>query len=590
MVFEDQHLTYRQLNERANQLAHYLRALGVGPEVLVGICVGRSLEMVVGLLGILKAGGAYVPLDPEYPRDRLAFMLEDAQPECVIASSGASSQLPHNCACLVLDAKETAEALERKPSSNATNAKRSRLFTSHSAAYVIYTSGSTGIPKGVVVTHGGVVRLVHDATYVQLSVEEVLLQSSPLAFDASTFEIWGSLLNGGKLVLMAGPGWTLEDLGHILRKQGVTTLWLTAGLFHSMVNERLEDLGKLQQLLAGGDVLGVLEVQKVLARFPECRLINGYGPTEATTFSCCQALYSGNRIENSVPIGKPIGDTRVYVLDGYLEPVPVGVTGELYIAGAGLARGYLNRPGITAERFAADPYGLPGTRMYRTGDLVRWRADGNLEFMGRVDQQVKIRGYRIELGEIEAALRQHTGVKDAAVIVQGEGDDKRLVAYVAAVEEAARQAAELRSYLEERLPGYMVPSAFVHLPELPLTPNGKLDRKALPTPELNSAVEYRAPRTPQEEILCSLFAEVLGAVRVGVDDNFFELGGHSLMATRLVSRIRARFGVELALRTLFESPTSRALAEIVEERLLDEIERIPGQDTHLHESAGRRRV
>jgi amino acid adenylation domain-containing protein len=528
-------------------------------------------------LGILKAGAAYLPIDPDYPAERVAFMLDDAQPGCLLTASEMAPRLPESSRHLILDDPEIAQALTESLVINPGNRDRIKALHPCNPAYVIYTSGSAGSPKGVIVTHRGVVRLICNPDYVQLDDRQVILQLAPTSFDASTFEIWGSLLNGGKLVLFDGVVPALEDLGHILQKHEVTTLWLTAGLFHAMVNSRLDDLVGIQQLIAGGDVLSPLEVQRVLERLPECRLTNGYGPTEATTFSCCHKLHRIDCSVESVPIGQPISNTRVYVLDRSLRPVPVGVAGELYIAGAGLARGYLKRSTLTAERFVADPYGEPGTRIYRTGDMARWRVDGNLEFLGRSDQQVKIRGFRIEPGEIEAALRELPEVAQAVVVAREDrAGEKLLVGYVVADVGRQLDGAALRQQLARRLPDYMVPAAIVELDAMPLTPNGKLDRKALPEPGWRNR-SYRLAQTPHEEILCSLFAEVLGLEQVGIDDNFFELGGHSLLATRLVSRVRATLGVDISIRTLFESPTVERLADIIEERLLDEIEQIPEQ-------------
>ena len=392
VVFEEQQLTYAALNERADGLAEYLIELGVGPEEVVAFSVPRSTDMIVSLLAIVKAGGAYLPLDADYPPSRLAWMVQDAGPKYVITNWETAQKLPDAGLQILLDAGETVERLaESKPAS----AGR-RMQESQNVAYVMYTSGSSGRPKGVVVTNGGVVRLVCDGDYARLNSTRAILQLAPISFDASTFEIWGSLLNGGKLVLFRDAVPAMEDLERAIRSNGITTLWLTAGLFHSMVNNRMAGLAGLEQLLAGGDVLGVSEVRRFLEGVEGCELINGYGPTEGTTFSCCHTIRHEDCELSSVPIGRPIAKTEVYVLDGRLEPVPVGVTGELYIGGEGLARGYMKRPGLTAERFVANAYGASGTRMYRTGDLVRWRGDGNLEFVGRADQQVKIRGFRVE--------------------------------------------------------------------------------------------------------------------------------------------------------------------------------------------------
>jgi len=426
LVFEEQQLTYKELNQRANQLAHHLRNVGVGAEVLVGICLERSLEMVVGILGILKAGGAYVPLDPAYPQERLAFMLEDAQVPVILTQRQLVESLPkHQARIVCLDTDW--EVMERQSEENL-----SPQVTPDNLAYVMYTSGSTGIPKGVSVIHQGVVRLVKDTNYVNLSAEEVFLQLAPISFDASTLEIWGSLLNGARLVIMPPHTPSLQELGEAIRGYQITTLWLTAGLFHIMVDEQLEDLKQVRQLLAGGDVLSVPHVQKVRQELKGCQLINGYGPTENTTFTCCYRITEVNLIENSIPIGRSISNTQVYLVDTHLQLVPIGIPGELYIGGAGLARGYLNRPELTAERFILNPFSdEPSSRLYKTGDLARYLSDGNIEFLGRIDQQVKIRGFRIELGEIEAVLSQHPDVRESVVMKREDASgNQRLVAYI----------------------------------------------------------------------------------------------------------------------------------------------------------------
>jgi aspartate racemase len=390
VVYEEQHLTYRALNARANQLAHTLQALGVGPEQRVGIGLERSAELVVGLLGVLKAGGAYVPLDPTYPPERLAFMLEDAQAQVLLTQGSIAPTLPPTPAqvlCLDREWGRIARAPEGNPP---------RSVSSEHLAYVMYTSGSTGIPKGTSIMHRSVVRLVKQTHYADLTAEEVFLQFAPISFDAATLELWGSLLNGARLVVFPAYTPSLEELGEVLRQHRVTTLWLTAGLFHQMVDQRLEDLGGVRQLLAGGDVLSVPHVRKVLEAIQGGKLINGYGPTENTTFTCCHPLTEVGQIGASVSIGRPIANTQVYILDPHLQPVPVGVAGELYIGGDGLARDYFHRPELTAEKFFPHPFSeVPGARLYRTGDLARYLPDGNIEFLGRMDHQVKVRGFRI---------------------------------------------------------------------------------------------------------------------------------------------------------------------------------------------------
>ncbi|HEX8128481.1 MAG TPA: amino acid adenylation domain-containing protein [Pyrinomonadaceae bacterium] len=559
VTFGDERLTYAELNASANQLAHYLMARGVGRGTLVGLCLERATRMLVGILGNIKAGGAYVPLDASYPPERLAFMLGDIRAEVLITERQFAGRFPLPAAQIIyLDTDW--EEVARQPAHNPALPSNPR-----DTAYVMYTSGSTGTPKGVSVPHRAVVRLVRETNYVDLNPEEVFLQFAPISFDASTLEIWGSLLNGARLVLMPQAMASLEELGQTIREHGVTTLWLTAGLFHQMIEHRLEDVTSVRQLLAGGDVLSVPHVQKFLRAARGNKLINGYGPTENTTFTCCHPMTDAADVNSTVPIGRPIANTQIYLLDGRLQPVPVGVVGSLYIGGDGLADGYLNQPELTAERFIPHPFSAePGARLYQSGDLARYRADGIVEFIGRKDNQLKIRGFRVELGEIEAVLGRHPAVKDAVAVARDETDGgKRVVAYVVGAESNELNPAELRSYLKQKLPAYMLPAAYVVLDELPLTPNGKVDRAALPAPESLSAdpdENYVGARDGLEELLARIWEEVLGLQRVGVFDNFFDLGGHSLLATRVVSRIRQTFKVELGVRALFERPTVASLA------------------------------
>ncbi|RKH60321.1 non-ribosomal peptide synthase/polyketide synthase, partial [Corallococcus aberystwythensis] len=559
VVRDGEPLTYGALEARANRLAHHLRGLGVGPDVKVGVCIERSFELVVALLGILKAGGAYVPLDPEYPRERLAFMLEDCQPRVVVTRARLAGALPPGPGQRVLlDAEEA--AWTRHPAT-----PPEVLLSDEHLAYVLYTSGSTGQPKGVQVSHAAIVRLVHQVDYVRLGPRERVLHFAPLAFDASTFELWGPLLTGGRLVLAPPGALSLEALGRVITGEGVTTLWLTAGLFHQVVEHAPEVLRGVRQLLAGGDVLSASHVQRVLALHPDCQVINGYGPTEVTTFATTHAVSRTEDARASLPIGRPIAGTRVRVLAPDGAPVPVGVAGELFLGGAGLARGYQGRPELTAERFVPDPFSSePGARLYRTGDLVRWTEGGRLEFLGRVDHQVKVRGYRIEPGEIEALLRQHPDVREAAVVVREDRPgDKRLTGYVSWRGDRPPEPKALHDFLRARLPEFMCPTAFGVLAELPLTPNGKVDRRALPRLEgggLERSTPQVAPRDPLEASLAALWADVLGLERVGVEDSFFELGGHSLLALRLIARVRQVFQRDVPLAALFESSTVAALA------------------------------
>jgi amino acid adenylation domain-containing protein len=549
-------VSYRELNERANQLAHQLIALGVGPEVRVGLMMERSVELVVGLLGILKTGGAYVPLDPEYPADRLRWMIEDSQVPVLVTQQRLLERIPEHSAQVVCIDEECGEHSRENPivESGADN-----------LAYVIYTSGSTGRPKGVMIAHRSVVnRLVWAQSVYPLSETDRVLQLASPSFDFSVWECFAPLLFGARLVLMP-----TQDASHIVSAivdHEITVVHFVPSLLQSLVKE-LEQCRSLRLVLCGGEALSI-DLQN---RFFDCsnaELYNQYGPTEAcidaSYFRCRRELVSG-----SVPIGQPIANTRLYVLDDELQLVPAGTPGELYIGGIGLARGYLNRAELTAERFIPDPFsGEAGGRLYRTGDLARCLLTGEVEYLGRTDEQVKIRGFRIELGEIEAVLSAHEAVREAVVLAREEqSGDKRLVAYVVAQSEVNWR--EVREHLRARVPEYMVPSAVVLLSEMPLTGNGKLDRKALPAPEdVEGAGEsYVAPRTAIEELLCGIWSEVLGVDQIGVEWNFFELGGHSLLATQVVSRVREAFGVEMALRTVFERPTVGELAVAIEEQL-----------------------
>ncbi|NEP28402.1 non-ribosomal peptide synthetase, partial [Moorena sp. SIO3I6] len=565
VVFEEQRLTYSELNRKANQLAHYLQKLGVVAETLVGICLERSVEMIVGLLAILKAGGAYVPLDPNYPTSRLNYMVEDAQLSIILTQEKWQHHLPSTAAQVI--------CLDPELPNTASSENLTVSITSEHQAYMMYTSGSTGLPKGVNIRHQGVVRLVKNTNYIKLTEEDIFLQLAPISFDAATLEIWGSLLNGGTLAVMPPHQPSLGEIGAAIRENQVTTLWLTAGLFQLMVEEQLENLKSLKQLLAGGDVLSVTHVQKVVEKLPGCQLINGYGPTENTTFTCCFPVKADSNLEKSVPIGKPISNTQVYILDSQLQPVPIGVPGELHIGGDGLATGYHNRPELTSDKFIVNPFDKSqATRLYKTGDLGRYLPDGNIEFIGRIDHQVKIRGYRIETGEIEATLTQHPTVKETVVLAREDNyGNKGLVAYLVLESEIievseTEQIDKLKHYLKQQLPEYMIPSRFVLLSQLPLTPNGKVDRKALPAPDLaiSASTEYMAPETETQKVLAEIWAEVLGIEQVGIHDNFFDLGGHSLMATQVVSRVRQAFGNELTLQGLFESPTIAGIAKNLE--------------------------
>ena len=568
VIFEKTQLSYEALNGRANQLARRLRKLGVDRDVPVGVWMQRSPEMVIALLAILKAGGAYVPLDPSYPVERLTMMVNDTQMPLILTDrtiGNGGLTAAHAPKLVFADADDFSDEADTDLEID---------VQPKDLAYIMYTSGSTGAPKGVAIPHRAVVRLVKETNYASFSPNETFLQLAPISFDASTFEIWGPLLNGGKLVVMSPALPTLEEIGSAIRDHDVTMLWLTAGLFNAMVDERLDDLRPLRQLLAGGDVLSVSHVSKALEALKNTRLINGYGPTESTTFACCHTIEANEPLESSIPIGKPIANTTAYILDSRLQPVPIGVSGELCIGGDGLARGYWRREELTAEKFVTDPFSRePGARLYRTGDLARWRSDGVIEFLGRVDNQIKLRGFRIEPGEIEFALKQQPGVRDSLVIAREDlPGEKHLVAYV--VGSDSQEA--LLAALKKSLPDYMVPSAIVLLPSLPRTANGKVDRSALPRPVVSvteSSADFVAPRTALEIKVAKVWADVLGLDRVGALDNFFDLGGHSLAGLRVVNQLGAAFDEHLSPNIFFEAPTVASMAALLQNKYPDAITR-----------------
>ena len=565
VVFEDEEISYGELNARANRLAHRLRKLGVGPEVLVGLFVERSVEMVVGLLGILKAGGAYVPLDPEYPTERLAFMAEDAGLKILLCHGATRERIPE-CAARILELDAEAEAIAGESPENP-----EQLGGPDNLAYVIYTSGSTGRPKGVMIEHRNVSNFLHGmGREPGFSDQDVLLSVTTLSFDICALEIFLPLLFGGRLVV-AGRTDAQDGraLARLIDSRDVKFLQATPATWRLLEAQGWQHCSMLKALCGGEALPG--DLANALSRNVSTSW-NMYGPTETTIWSLAKRILPGE----AVSIGRPIANTRVYILDARMEPVPIGVPGELYIGGAGVARGYLNRPDLTAEKFIPDPFrddtigdGI-GARLYRTGDLCRWLPDGNIEFMGRIDTQVKIRGFRIECGEVENALLAYPGIREVVVDARGEGTDKRLVAWLgvenAVLEDGGPSGQSirdaLRTHLRGQLPGWMVPARFVFVEELPLTPSGKIDRRALPAPdaEFDTGTEYAPPRDPVEGMLCSVFTEALGVGRAGIHDNFFDLGGHSLLAIRMLSLLRERLGVELPLRVLFEHPTPAGLA------------------------------
>ncbi|MFF9352751.1 amino acid adenylation domain-containing protein, partial [Streptomyces sp. NPDC014734] len=560
-------LTYRELDARANRLAHELIARGVGPERYVAIGLPRSAELVVAILAVLKAGAAYLPVDPDYPADRVAYMLGNATPACLLSDCRTAAALPDTDGVprLLLDEAATVTALRGRPDSAPTDADRVTSLRPAHPAYVIYTSGSTGRPKGVVMPGGALVNLL---TWHRGSIPggagRRVAQFTAISFDVSVQEILSALLHGSTLVVpdddvRRDPAAFARWLG----ERRVNELYapnLVIGAVSEEAAAQGLELPELTDIAQAGEALVLGDALRALFGRRQRRLHNHYGPTE--THAATSYTFAGEVADwpDTAPVGRPVRNARVYVLDELLRPVPAGVPGELYVAGAQLARGYLDRPGLTTERFVADPYGAPGTRMYRTGDLAKWRADGQLEYLGRADDQVKLRGFRIEPGEIDSVLVTHPGVRGAVVLVREDRPgDQRLVAYVVPADGDTPSVADLRAHAAGRLPDYMVPSAFVVLGALPLTPNGKLDRRALPVPDASAAVSSRQPRNPEEESLCAIFAKVLGLPRVGVDDSFFDLGGHSLLATKLVNQVRAELGVELPIRAVFEAPTVAAL-------------------------------
>ncbi len=571
IVYEDQTLSYGELNHRANQLAHYLMSVGVRPDDQVAICAERSLDAIVGLLGILKAGGAYVPLDPAYPTERLASMLDDAAPVVLLTQTAQYDRLRDSVTAtvpiIVLDAQET--LFEAQPIHNPQ--AQTLGLTSRHLAYVIYTSGSTGQPKGVMVEHRSVNRLVINSAYADIGANrDCVAHCANIAFDASTWEIWSALLNGARLHVV--PQSVLLDPGRFcetLIKGQITALWLTVGLFNEYLDSLKPLFGQLRYLLTGGDVLEPRKIQQVqLAGSQPAHLINGYGPTETTTFATTYEITSPIDVTRSIPVGRPIANTRIYILDAHGQPVPVGVTGEIYIGGIGVARGYLNRPALTNERFLVDPFTQePDARMYKTGDLARWLPDGNIEYLGRNDFQVKLRGFRIELGEIELQLRQCHGVREAVVLArEDEPDQKRLVAYLLPQTGIELVPADLRHQLSQYLTDYMLPSAFVILDAFPLTPNGKLDRQALPAPDLSAVVarNYAAPIGEREIALAQIWQKLLGLKQISRHDHFFELGGHSLMIVSLIEELR-NLGWQLEVRSVFASPVLAAMAQAIQQ-------------------------
>ncbi|HVJ88924.1 MAG TPA: amino acid adenylation domain-containing protein [Labilithrix sp.] len=555
LVVDDASLTYAELDARANALAHVLVDAGVGLEARVGLSAERSFDLIVGMLGILKAGGAYVPLETGQPEERMRFILENAQIRVVVA-------LESHAKGLGLPPGITLVSPRQAP---AGEVRRERRGKPEALAHVMYTSGSTGTPKGACLTHRNVAHISKGQSYVDLGSEQVWAHYATSSFDATTLEVWPALLNGARVVLFPSGTFDLDDFADRLKRFAVTTVWITAGLFRRIVEARLDALAGVRQIMTGGDVVSPWHVRALLEAYPDVRLINGYGPTENTVFASFFPIIPETPFDTEVPIGKLVRNCKAYVLNDALVPVPVGVAGQLYVAGEGLGRGYLD-PQMTAERWVPNPFSRePGARMYRTGDLVRWRADGNLLFVGRIDGQVKVRGLRIELGEIEAAILRSSNVRATVVIVREDRPgDKRIVAYVVA--DAQVTAESLRAELASRLVPYMMPSSIVMLEQLPLTPRGKVDRRALPSPDTvkkEGGEELVVPRTQAESVLVEVWREVLGVDRVGIHDNFFALGGDSILSIQVVARAAQR-GIRITSRALFQHPTIAGLATVAE--------------------------
>lgn len=574
LVEEEQHVTYRALDVRTDQLAHYLQTQGVGLEVRVGLWLPRGIDLIVSMLGVLKAGGVYMPLDPATPPERLGLMLEDAVPLLVLTSESLHAPL---LSCL----DELAHAELRRSRLVVVDSAREQpppvasSFTlpnvhPENLAYVMYTSGSMGKPKGVEIPHRSIVRLVNKPTYLPWSQSAVFLQLASPAFDAATFEIWTCLVNGGKLILGPSHLPSLDDLGALLKENQITTLWLTAGLFHQVVDWNVDILRPLKHLLAGGDVLSPHHVQQVIEQLPTCHVINGYGPTENTTFTCFYSIVSGGNYGSLIPIGKPIDQTQVYVFDSLHHLLPMGAQGELCIGGFGLARGYQYLPNVTAEQFIPHPYSSkPGTRLYRSGDIARYCNDGNLEFLGRRDNQVKVRGYRVECGEIETVLMKHPTVQETIVVPRKDNfGNNRLVAYIVPEKGLNPKTSDLREFLNQTLPSYMVPTEYIILNVLPLTANGKVDRNKLPTEDQRHFDEepFIPPRNALENQLTEIWQNVLGHHPIGVTDNFFNLGGESLMAVRLCSEVERAMKQKIPVTLIFHAQTIEQFAKKLENR------------------------
>lgn len=558
LIFDNTKMTYHELNKRANQIANYLRKLNIAQEQLVAICLNRSPDLIASFLGVLKAGGAYVPIDLSYPKERIAYMLDDSGASFVITTEHISKELPAiNSKVIFLDKEE--ETIAAQPEKNIQSNSNAE-----SLAYIMYTSGSTGKPKGVAVVQRGIVRLVKNITYANVGPEEIFLNRAPIAFDASVFEIYGSLLNGGKLVILNSLKPTLNEIASAIQQNRITTLRATPGILNLLLEDYSNELGSLRQVLSSGEVLPVWLAQKFFSKLQECTLINAYGPTENTVST---TSYKVNEIfsnSSSIPIGRPISNDSVYILNKFLQPVPIGVIGEIYMSGDGIARGYLNKAELTGERFPSDPFNATsGRRLYRSGDLARYHSDGNIEFIGRADGQVKIRGYRIELGEVESILGLFPGVKQSvAGTTKGKDGSDELVAYVVMNKGESFNHQLIRSYIREKLPQHMIPTFFVELKEIPVTPVGKIDRKRLPAPTVAGSKEQIVlPRNQIEEQLVHIWETLLGVSPIGITESYFDLGGNSLLAMRMFTDIEKTFNKILPPSIIFHEDTIEKLAK-----------------------------
>ncbi len=560
--YQNEKITYTELNKRANKIAETLLKYDIQENTIVGTYMERSIDLFVSWIGILKAGGTYMPLDPENPENRNRYIINDADVNLIITNNSKYKELESAEKKInYIDVNKLEETVGNKTNYKETKGHQNKR------AYVIYTSGSTGKPKGVQITHKGVIRLVKNTNYIQFESEESVGQVSNASFDAVTFEVWGALLNGSKLII-AEQETLLSPISfkEWIKSKNITTMFMTVSLFNRMIQEDGTIFRNMNNLLVGGEALTPKWIEKALKQGAPKRLINGYGPTETTTFALCHEV---NDIEgkSSIPIGKPISNTQAYILDEHMQQVPVGVTGELYIGGDGLAIGYLNQPELTSKKFIPNPFSSnPQDKLYMTGDLVKYLPDGNIEYTGRKDTQIKLRGYRIELDEIEEVMRKHNDIQDGVVLVKEDSrGDKKLVGYYTVEREISK--AEIKQFLQERLPKYMVPSFLITLEHFPVTSNGKLDRRNLPeivTEDLDMK-EYVAPRNIVEEMLVEIWSEVLGIERIGVYDNFFELGGHSLLAIQVITRIKEILEIEISIRILFEESTINNLSKKIEE-------------------------